>query len=107
MKNLIIVIQLLLTFLLVGCADKAEILASIDESIYVGEKKDGEPNGQGTLTWKYGRKYVGGFKHGQETYNYPSGRKYMGELKEGKTWTGIFYDKNGNISFKRVNGKKR
>jgi hypothetical protein len=31
----------------------------------------------------------------------------VGEFKEGKTWTGIFYDKNGNISFKRVNGKKR
>ncbi len=39
MKNLIIVIHILLTLLLVGCADKG---------VYVGEKKDGKRHGQGT-----------------------------------------------------------
>jgi hypothetical protein len=29
-----------------------------------------------------------------------------GEYKGGKPWTGIFYDKNGNITGKYVNGKR-
>ena len=46
MKNFIIVISILLTVLLVGCAEKGE---------YVGEKKDGKRHGQGTVTWSDGR----------------------------------------------------
>ena len=42
-----------------------------DGSKYVGEFKEGLPNGQGTLTSPDGRKYVGEFKdrkkHGQGT----------------------------------------
>ncbi len=102
-------------------------------SKYVGEWKDGKQNGQGTFTWSdFGVKYEGGWKdgkkHGQGTYTYsdgdkyvgeykygqpngqgtetsPDGTKYEGDWKDGKPWTGIFYDKNGNISFKVVNGK--
>ena len=57
MKNLIIVIHILLTLLLVGCADKG---------VYVGEKKDGKRHGQGTLTKPNGDKYVGKFKNGKK-----------------------------------------
>ena len=32
---------------------------------YVGEFKDGIPNGQGTFTWKNGHKYVGEWKDGR------------------------------------------
>ena len=55
---------------------------------YVGEYKDGKPNGQGTLTLSDGTKYVGEFKdeefHGKGTLTRPDGGKYVGEFKEGK-----------------------
>jgi len=54
----------------------------------VGEWKDGERNGQGTIT-------------------YPDGIKYVGEFKDGELWNGIFYEKNGNIIEKWVNGVKQ
>ena len=105
-----------------------------DGSSYVGVFKDGERNGQGTYNYSDGDKYEGEWKdggfHGQGTltYSYPCcGQKYEGEWKDGKfhgqgtkTWsdgmyvgkyrdgklsTGIFYDKNRNISFKVVNGR--
>jgi len=73
------VIHILLTVLLVGCAGKG---------VYVGEKKDGQPHGQGTETWENGNKYVGewgdGKKHGQGTFTRSKGRKYEGEWKNGK-----------------------
>ena len=31
--------------------------------------------------------------------------KYVGEWKNGEMWTGIFYDNNGNIEGKMLNGK--
>ena len=76
---------------------------------YVGEYKDGKPNGQGTLTLSDGTKYVGEFKdgnqNGQGTYTWSDGRKYVGEWKDGKPWNGTEYDKNGNVTSKFVNGK--
>ena len=85
MKNLLLVFHILLIFSIVGCADKG---------VYVGEKKDGNPHGQGTLTFSSGKKYVGEFKdgkqHGQGTYTYPKkeghkvAAKYEGEWKNGK-----------------------
>ena len=55
---------------------------------YVGEFKDGKPNGQGTLTLSDGGKYVGEFKegkrHGQGTKTWSNGDKYVGEYKNGK-----------------------
>ena len=75
---------------------------------YVGEYKDGIPNGQGTLTSPDGRKYVGDFKdgekHGQGTYTFPSGKTGVGEFKGDKPWVITEYDKNGNIIRKWVNG---
>ena len=109
MKNLIIVIHILLTFLLVGCVDKG---------VYVGEKKDGERHGHGTLTFskryydfrkfpfifKYdGYKYVGEFldgeMNGQGTLTLPNGStRYVGEWKDGK--------KNGQGTVTNSDGEK-
>ena len=91
MKNLIIVIHILLTVLLVGCADKG---------VYVGEEKDDKRHGKGTLTFMDGSKYVGEWKgewkdreyHGQGTLTYPNGTKYVGEYKKGRKWNVITYD---------------
>jgi len=75
---------------------------------YVGEFKDGLPNGQGTETFSNGEKYIGEFKdgkfHGQGTKTWSDGM-YVGKYRDGKLSTGIFYDKNRNISFKVVNGR--
>ena len=55
---------------------------------YIGEIKNGKPNGTGTITSPDGKKYVGEFKdgkeHGKGTYTYPDGVKYEGEWKDGK-----------------------
>ena len=53
MKNLKIVIHILLTVFLLGCADKG---------VYVGEKKDDKRHGQGILTFSDGSKYKGEFR---------------------------------------------
>ena len=91
MKNLIFVIHILLTLLLVGCADKG---------VYVGEKKDGKRHGQGKFKWSDGDKYVGEFKDGKQdgqgTYTHSDGKKYVGEWKDGyKTGQGTFYTSFG------------
>ena len=55
---------------------------------YVGEIRNGVPNGQGTLTSPNGLMYVGEFKngkgHGQGTFTSPDGIQYHGEWKDGK-----------------------
>ena len=55
---------------------------------YVGEFKDGKPSGQGTSTYaEGGLQYVGEFKdgkpNGQGTETYKNVSKYVGELKDG------------------------
>ncbi len=62
---------------------------------YSGEVKNGEPNGQGTVTWFDGAKFVGEFKDGNEngqgTETFPSGQKYVGGFRDGKrTGQGTF-----------------
>ena len=56
---------------------------------YVGESKDFKRHGQGTKTWANGDKYVGEWKdskrHGQGTYTWVAGDKYVGKWKDGKT----------------------
>jgi len=78
---------------------------------YMGEWKDGKRHGQGNMTYHDGRKYVGewkdGERNGQGTITYPDGIKYVGEFKDGELWNGIFYEKNGNIIEKWVNGVKQ
>ena len=55
---------------------------------YEGEWQYDSQNGQGTMTYSDGRKYVGGFKglnyHGQGTLTYPDGRKYVGEWRNSR-----------------------
>ena len=65
---------------------------------YIGEIKNGKPNGTGVLSSTFG-KYSGelknGMKHGQGTYTYKSGRKRVGEFRKGKPWIVKSYDENG------------
>jgi len=76
---------------------------------YNGEIKNGKPEGIGDLTAYDGGKYVGeykdGKKHGQGKFTYTDGGWYDGSWKEGQSWTGITYDKDGNISYEKVNGE--
>ena len=81
---------------------------------YVGEYKDGIPNGQGTHTFgkgdfegdKYEGEYKDGKPNGQGTYTSSNGEKYEWEWKDEKPWNGTYYDKDGNIKGKFVNGKE-
>ena len=85
-----------------------------DGSFYAGEYKDGIPNGKGTHTFgkgdfegdKYEGEYKGGIPNGQGTYTSSNGEKYEGEWKDEKPWNGTYYDKDGNIKGKFVNGKE-
>jgi hypothetical protein len=61
---------------------------SADGTTYVGEFRDGKPNGHGTLTAPNGYKYVGDFRdgkpNGQGTVTYADGGKYVGEVRDGQ-----------------------
>ena len=68
---------------------------------YVGEIKNREPSGSGTLTLSNGGKYVGEWKegkeHGQGTFSFHDGRKYVGEWEKGKVHgQGEFIWSNGD-----------
>ena len=81
-----------------------------DEKKYVGEWKDDKENGQGTKTWKDGKKYVGEYKDGERngkgTFTWSNREKFVGEWKDGKRWNGAYYDKEGNIHSKVVDGEQ-
>jgi len=71
----------------------------------------------GILVWSvngnedYRVKYVGDIENmkpkGQGTITSADGDKYVGEFKNGKEWNTKYYDKNGNIMGKIVNGVKQ
>ena len=74
-----------------------------DESKYVGEVKNGKPNGKGTLIYPdKGGKYEGEWKngkyHGNGKLTYYDGGIYIGEFKNGKC--------NGYGEFKVRGGQK-
>jgi len=76
---------------------------------YIGEIKNGRPNGTGVLSstlGKYSGELKNGMKHGQGTYTYKSGRKRVGEFRKGKPWNVNNYDKNGKIEAAWVKGIK-
>ncbi len=54
---------------------------------YVGEFRDGKPNGLGTLTYRHLGEYIGEFRDGwpsgRGAYAYPDGRRYVGEWRNG------------------------
>ena len=104
----------------------------LDGRKYVGEFKDGKPNGQGTETYpdvlknkpsgsnirmmrlkvykqysQYEGEWVNGQQRGQGTMTWNDGSKFVGSTNEHGQWVnGIYYDKDGNITGKRVNGKQ-
>ncbi len=43
--------------------------------------------------------------NGQGTISWSNMEKFVGEWKGGKQWNGTYYDKEGNIHSKVVNGK--
>ncbi len=81
-----------------------------DGGKYEGEWKDGVFHGQGTVTLADGEKYVGewknGEKHGQGTYTFLDRSKYAGEFKGNRPWNINFYDKEGIIIWKMVDGNQ-
>ena len=56
-----------------------------------------------------GFKYVGewknGLRHGQGTYTWSDGDKYVGEWKDGIEWSGTYYNADGSIRGKFIDGK--
>jgi|TARA_Y100000294_G_scaffold91149_1_gene84928 hypothetical protein len=77
--------------------------------VYKGDVKNGVPNGLGIMIYTSGSKYVGGWKngkkHGKGQMTHTDRSSEWGEYKDGVFWNGTFYDENGNIGKKRVNGK--
>ncbi|MBF0553355.1 MAG: DnaJ domain-containing protein [Nitrospirae bacterium] len=71
-----------------------------DGTTYLGEFKDGMPNGQGVLSyhsgWKYAGEFRSGMPHGEGTLTYPNGTIYAGQWKDGK--------KNGHGTLTHPNG---
>ena len=55
---------------------------------YVGEFRDGKPNGQGVITWTNGSKYVGGISdgkmNGKGTLTWADGTISVGEFRDGR-----------------------
>ena len=46
------------------------------------------------------------YSNGKGTYTFFGGYKIIGKWKDSKIWNGKEYDKNGNIKYKYVNGKR-
>ena len=103
MKHLIILISiLLLSSPVIGNSHKGETLYVLGEypdwkwvefgdketqPKYLGDVKDGKPDGFGILTYSVGYTYVG-------------------EWKNGEIYNGTLNNKRGDILFKWVNGKR-
>ena len=75
---------------------------------YLGIIENGNPNGQGTYTLSDGGTYVGEFKNGlmdgKGEMTNENDCKYLGEWKKSQLWNSSYYDKDGNIKSKWVNG---
>ena len=78
---------------------------------YVGEWKNGKPNGQGTYNYGVGPndgdKYVGewkdGSKHGQGSYTYANGDNYVGKFSNDKKWgQGVMVNNDGRILYSGI-----
>ena len=78
------------------------------QPMYQGQVKDGRPNGLGFMTYPNGDKYLGvwknGKRNGQGTFTLYTGSKYVGEFR-GKIWNGTYYNEDGKIIWKFVNGE--
>ena len=76
---------------------------------YVGEIKNGKPNGTGVLSTTFG-KYSGEFKNGmmdgQGIFTNNSGIETVGEFRKSKPWIVKNYDKSGKIEAEWIKGVK-
>ena len=70
------------------CRNGQGTLTFPDGRRYVGAFRDNKANGQGTYTLADGGKYVGEFRddemNGQGTYTWPDGVQYAGEFRDDK-----------------------
>ena len=79
---------------------------------YVGEFVDGYMSGQGTKYnveggWiKYKGGMLGNNEHGKGIKYTSDGEKMIGQFRHGWIHNGMWYDKNGKIKYKVVNGKE-
>ena len=124
MKHLLFISILIFSSFLTSCEKKEETLYKWETSsgivwkrfgdkdthpVYKGEVENGVPNGLGILISPMGGKYVGEWKNGEKnglgTRTYPVGWE-VGEYKDGVLWNGTYYDENGNIFSKFVNGER-
>lgn len=78
-------------------------------NIYTGAFIDGDPHGQGTFIEKGGNTYTGGFKlgkkQGQGTETAPNGNKFTGEFRDSKMWNGTAVVKADGQRVQITNGK--
>ena len=109
-------------FLPISLSDAQETNTLPNTAKYIGEMKDGKPNGQGkailgrsvtyegewragklngqgTADWSDGTKFVGEFKNGkydgQGTMTWSNGQKFVGEFFKGEARQGTFTYANG------------
>jgi hypothetical protein len=79
------------------------------QRVYKGEVKNGKPHGLGFLIDPRGSKYVGSWKdgkqHGQGIETHKHGVKVKGEWKDGNVWNVSLYTSYGKIYKKYVDGK--
>ena len=89
---------------------KGSLTSPIDGSKFEGKFKNGKANGHCKVTFDSGEIFEGEFKDGEftghGTYASPDGEKYEGEWKNFEYHgNGTQFDINGNITGKYVNGK--
>jgi len=77
---------------------------------YTGDVKNGKPNGLGVIFYpEWGMKYVGGWKDGEKdgfgTETLTNGVKHKGVWKDGEPWNTTLYTSYGTIYKRFVNGK--
>lgn len=90
-RSLFIAVIISILFLHVSVSDAQETNTLPNGAKYIGEWKDGKPNGHGTLTYQDSFtwcSHVGEFRNGkpngQGSESYRNGDKYIGEFKDGK-----------------------
>ena len=111
MKHLLIILSiLLLSSFLTSCEKKEETLYQWETSSGWEWKKMGDINNNPKYKGEVKREYIifGDYIiEGLGSMTFPNGFKYVGEYKDEKPWNGTYYDKDGNIKGKYVNGVKQ